>query len=55
MRQEGAAILLPAAIQNCDRVDVRVPGRRILTQLAEAAGLGFIVVRPRVTRVYYLR
>lgn len=55
MRNDGAAIFLPAAIRKCDGVDVRVPGRRILAQLAEAAGLGFIDTRPRVTRVYYLR
>lgn len=54
MRNAGAAIFLPAAIRNCDHVDVRVPGRRILAQLAETAGLGVIDTRPRVTRVYYL-
>ena len=55
MRNEGAAIFLPAAIRHCDRVDVRVPGRRILAQLAESAGLGLIDTRPRMTRVYYLK
>lgn len=37
MRKEGATIFLPALIRSCEDVRVRVPGRRILAQLAEEA------------------
>lgn len=55
MRNVGTALYLLAEIQEGDEVvTVRVPGRRILDQLVEAAGLAAIDTRPRVTRVYYL-
>lgn len=55
MRNDQVALFLPATIRDGDLVNVRVPGRRILAQLAEDAGLGIIDTRPRKTRVYYLR